>query len=50
LQWYDIGSHGFTGKSRGLTLAEIVEILYHPAFEETMSVDQCNVMLYAFDG
>jgi hypothetical protein len=36
-------------------LTEIMDILYHPAFEETMSVDQCHVMLYAqqtwhFDG
>jgi len=28
-------------------LAEIVDVLYHPAFEETVSVDQRHVMLYA---
>jgi hypothetical protein len=47
LQWYDIESHNFTGKSRGLMLAEIVDILYHPAFEETLSVDERHMTLYA---
>jgi len=28
-------------------LAETMDILYHPAFEETVSVDQRHVMFYA---
>ena len=28
-------------------LAEIVDILYHPAFEETLSVDERHMTLYA---
>jgi hypothetical protein len=40
---YRFLSHGVTGKICGLMLAEIMDILYNPAFEGKASADQGHV-------